>query len=311
METEIICGSDYELIREKVKILLQKMGREQHQIEKINLEENNFATIIKKLTVRSFWEETVLIIEHLEVYRKLGKKQRERIEKAINYNHLPKILIWYKKTKSALENLPFKGKLHELKTFTNTRKKQKITKFFSREKIPLASAKVVEVISDCLPNNTEIVERNLEKIKHYYESTKEALQIADLEFLLDKTTNMNVFAVVEGLILKKPEIVIQKQIEQLATPNKNLLLWLKLLNLYTKTIIEIKVYYPKLSILKIAKNLKKNPVFVRKMLSFIHIVDLKWLLNIMEKVQEWEFKFRKWGLEKDDMIKLFVLELYE
>lgn len=311
METEIICGSDYELIREKVKILLQKMGREQHQIEKINLEENNFATIIKKLTVRSFWEETVLIIEHLEVYRKLGKKQRERIEKAINYNHLPKILIWYKKTKSALENLPFKGKLHELKTFTNVRKKQKITKFFSREKIPLASAKVVEVISDCLPNNTEIVERNLEKIKHYYESTKEALQIADLEFLLDKTTNMNVFAVVEGLILKKPEIVIQKQIEQLATPNKNLLLWLKLLNLYTKTIIEIKVYYPKLSIFKIAKNLKKNPVFVRKMLSFIHIVDLKWLLNIMEKVQEWEFKFRKWGLEKDDMIKLFVLELYE
>ncbi len=311
MQTEIIFGSDYELIRAKVRNLLQKMGKTQAETEKINFEENDFSAIIKKLTVRSFWEETVLIVEHLEIYRKWGKKQRERLEHAINHNKLAKILVWYQKTKVAIDNWPFEGQIHELKTFTTFQKKQKIAKFLTDAKVIGTSKALIEAISRRLPNNIEIIERNLEKIKYYGESSLEPLKIDDLDLVLDQSANSNLFVIIEGLILKKPAIVLQNQIKQLTTANKNILLWLKLLTLYSKTIIEIKVDFPKNSLLKIAQKLKKNPVFIRKMASFIHLVELKWLEQIMATVQEWEFKFRKWGWEKNDMIKLLIIELYE
>ena len=309
-KTAIIIGQDRTLIGVKLAALLEAKQQPAEKVEKINLAELDYQTMLKKLTTSSFWEDGVLVVDHLEVYQKLTAPQQKKIKQALNWQPREKILIWQEAPRIKKVALPFQGTLYEVKILTKTEKHQQIKKTLNTLEKGQISASLKQELLNKLPDDFSTLMQCLAQIKAYCQAKKTPLTLPDLAVLLRPKRTQRVFGVIEMIVLKTAEITVLEAINDVPRSELYLPLWLKLLALYIKTVFEIKAVSGRIEVATIAAKSQKSPIFIRKIANLVPLVNIPWLVHLLQKGQVWELKLRQGKNNKNDMIKMFIVDLY-
>lgn len=311
-KTEIIVGEDQFLIKKSINQILKNNFKINNPIIEIIDLENQQQFAWKNKLINSFWDNQIFVIKHIEAYLKWKKKERVIFERIVEQNSVYKILIWYGNEKSTIGKLKFTGKKHFIKKCSKITKYKFIFNFINENKIKLLNSEIMTKISEQLPNDLTVVQNNLLKIKAFYNQTQKPLQIDDLTKILNKYRQGKIFNLIEQIICHKKLNQLWKELVNISIDEQNIMFILKLLNLYAVGIISVKAHINSgMNLQQIANQMKKHIFLIHKFHKLINSTEKTWLIHILEKVEEWKFKSRFLKAKKRDIIKFFLIEIYE
>lgn len=308
----IIYGLDAFLINKSMKNILPD---DELAIEYFDLENSSIEAIIKSCDSLSlFGDKKYIVVENSYIFtptinKKLPEQNIEMLEKYIN-NINENVVLVFKINKEKLDErkkivkqVKEKGKIIECNKSNDVTKTVK--DFFDSYDIRDEN---IKLLINRVGENLAILEKEAEKLK-LYKLDEKTITKDDIELLCYKNVDLDIFKLVENIVLKNKEKAIESYHELIKNGEEPIKLIIILANQFRMIYQTKKLYSKGYSEANIAQKLKVHPYAIKKAYEKTREFNEKDLLKLLYNLALLDKNIKLGNVEGSMGLELFILNI--
>lgn len=311
----LIYGTEKELIKEKINEVCS--GVEENDISKFNMLEDNIKSAIEDaLTLSLFSTKKAIICENctfLTGTKEKIEQDTDSLMKFINSYDRQNIFIMTvyneklderKKIVKELQNLIT---IYNIKELNKNELIKKVLKIFEEKKYKIDLSNIEVIIERCANNYSSIL-NEVNKLLLYKDAEKK-IELEDIEKLVYKTLDENIFSLIENLIKKDKQKVFEiynDLIEKQEEPIKILVMIANEIRLILQTKILIEKGYTEKNI---AETLAIHPYRIKLATQKSFNFSKQDLKKILLNIADLDYKIKSGLIDKNVGVELFFIKI--
>ncbi len=311
----LIYGKETLLLEKKCTEILKKEQIDEYSISKYDLENDSLNTILEDATTISmFSSKKAIIVTNSYIFTATTKKSliEQNTDLLLDYlehRNPDTILIFIIPSEKLDERKKITKQCRKIATITeiNTVKNigQIVKEMFGEYQIDQATT---QLFIDRVGDNLRILEQECEKIKTYKNEEKKITK-EDILNLTAKNIDIDIFKLIENIILKKKQQALESYQEMLKRNEEPIKIIIMLANqfriMYQAKELNKKGYTAN----DIASTLEIHPYRLKLALEKSYNFSSSILLNYLEKLADLDSNIKSGLVDKNLALELFILEI--
>lgn len=311
----LIYGKETLLLEKKCTEILKKEQIDEYSISKYDLENDSLNTILEDATTISmFSSKKAIIVTNSYIFTATTKKSliEQNTDLLLDYlehRNPDTILIFIIPSEKLDERKKITKQCRKIATITeiNTVKNigQIVKEMFGEYQIDQATT---QLFIDRVGDNLRILEQECEKIKTYKNEEK-TITKEDILNLTAKNIDIDIFKLIENIILKKKQQALESYQEMLKRNEEPIKIIIMLANqfriMYQAKELNKKGYTAN----DIASTLEIHPYRLKLALEKSYNFSSSILLNYLEKLADLDSNIKSGLVDKNLALELFILEI--